>query len=115
VVVPDRGEIWWASLPEPEGSGPGGRRPVVVIQSDVFNRSAIGTTIVAIVTSNLSRAEAPGNVLLTTRQSGLSKDSVVNVSQLFTLDKTMLTERVGALSAQLFHKIEDGLRRVLDL
>ncbi len=115
MVVHERGDIWWADLPDPEGSGPGGRRPVVVIQSDAFNRSAIATTIVAIITSNLARADAPGNVLLTARQSGLRKDSVVNVSQIFTVDRSILTTKVGSLGAQLFHRVEDGVRRVLSL
>lgn len=113
VVVPEQGDIWWASLPK--GSGPGGRRPVVVIQSNVFNQSAIGTTIIAIMTSNLALVAAPGNVLVTAKQSGLPKDSVINVSQLFTVDKTMLTEKVGALNGQIFRRLEEGLRRVLDL
>jgi len=115
MVAHERGDIWWAELTDPDGSGPGGRRPVVIIQSDAFNRSAIGTTIIAIMTSNLDRAEAPGNVLLKASQSGLPKDSVVNVSQLFTVDKDVLTKKVGSLSAPLFQRVEDGLRRGLDL
>lgn len=114
-MVIERGDIWWASLPEPDGSGPGGRRPVLVIQADAFNRSAIGTTIIAILTGRLDRAQAPGNVLLTAKQTGLPRDSVVNVSQLFTVDKAVLTERVSALSGPLMGKVDDGLTRVLAL
>ena len=115
MVVLERGDIWWADLPDPDDSGPGGRRPVVIIQNDVFNRSSIATTIVAIVTSNLGRAAAPGNVLMTARQSGLPKDSVVNVAQLFTVDRSILTTKVGSMSAPLLRRVEDGLRRVLEL
>lgn len=111
----ERGEIWWAGLAEPSGSGPGGRRPVLVIQADRFNRSAIQTTVVAVITAQLSRAAAPGNVLLTADQSGLPRDSVVNVSQLVTVDRGVLTERVSALGATSMKKVDAGLRRVLDL
>lgn len=110
-----RGEIWWASLPDPRGSEPGYRRPVLVVQSDVFNRSRIRTVLVAAITSNLRLAEAPGNVHLTHRQSGLSQESVVNVSQVLTLDRQFLIERVGRLSSKLFTKVEAGLRLVLSL
>ena len=92
-----RGEIWWADLPEPRRSEPGYRRPVLVVQADAFNRSRIQTVIVAAITSKLGLAEAPGNVLLPARSSGLPRDSVVNVSQLLTLDRGFLTERAGAL------------------
>lgn len=111
----ERGEIWWAGLAEPFGSGPGGRRPVLIVQADRFNRSAIQTTIVAAITGQLSRAEAPGNVLLTSEQSGLPRDSVVNVSQLVTVDCDLLTERVSTLGVASMRKVDAGLRRVLDL
>ncbi len=111
----NRGEIWWASLPEPVGSGPGYRRPVLVIQADEFNESRIGTTIVAAVTSNVALAAAPGNKLLKARSSGLGKDSVVNVSQLLTVDKRLLTERVKRLDESLMTDIEEGLRLALAL
>ena len=81
-----RGEIWWASLPAPTGSGPGFRRPVLVLQADPFNQSGISTIIVAAITSNLLIADAPGNLRLSKTDSGLSKPSVVNVSQIVTLD-----------------------------
>ncbi len=92
-----QGEVWWADLAEPAGSEPGFRRPVVVVQGDAFNRSRISTVVCVALTSNLRWAEAPGNVLLGARLTGLPKDSVVNVSQLVTLDREALTERAGAL------------------
>ena len=108
-----RGELWWASLPSPRGSEPGFRRPVLVVQADPFNLSRIRTVVVAAVTSNVSLAAAPGNVLLPRRQTGLSKASVANVSQLLTLDRTFLTERIGQLSAKCMAAVDDGLRLVL--
>ena len=102
-MVIAQGEAWWADLPAPEGSGPGFRRPVVVVQSDALNRSRLGTVVCVPLTSNLRWADAPGNTLLTARATGLPKDSVANASQVITLDKTVLTERVGKLS---FAKIE---------
>jgi mRNA interferase MazF len=110
-----RGEIWWASLPAPKGSEPGFRRPVLVVQSDAFNRSRIGTVVVAAITSNTALAEAPGNVLLGRRTSGLPKVSVVNVSQVLTLDRTMLTEPVKTLSKREMTSIDNGLRLVMGL
>ena len=108
-----RGEVWWASLPEPRGSGPGFRRPVLVIQSDPFNESRINTVIVAVVTSNLRLADAPGNVLLERRQSRLPRDSVINVSQILTIDKAFLTERVSLLRTEIMARVEAGLKLVL--
>ena len=110
-----RGEIWWASLRDPEGSGPGYRRPVPVIQSNDFNESRIRTVIVAAITSNLALARASGNVLCRKKQTRLSKDSVVNVSQVLTIDKGFLTERISSLPAPLFQQVEEGLRLVLSL
>lgn len=110
-----RGEVWWANLAAPAGSGPGFRRPVLVVQSDAFNRSRIGTVMVAAITSNLRLAEAPGNVKLTRRQSGLPKASVVNVSQVLTLDRRFLTERVGRLPAEKVAAVDSGLRLALSL
>ena len=110
-----RGEVWWASLPPPTGSGPGHRRPVVVIQSDPFNRSRISTVIVAVVTSNLRLADAPGNVTLEQSASGLPRDSVINVSQIITVDKSFLTEGVGTLPHDIVTGVESGLRLVLGL
>ena len=110
-----RGEIWWASLPESVGSEPGYRRPVLIIQADEFNRSTIRTAICAAVTSNIGLASAPGNVHISTRSSGLPKPSVVNVSQLISLDRTRLMERVKALDAQSMIQVDEGLRLVLKL
>jgi mRNA interferase MazF len=110
-----RGEIWWSDLPEPRRSEPGFRRPVLVVQADAFNRSRIQTVIVAVITSNLEIAAAPGNVLLPARSSGLPRDSVVNVSQLLTVDRDFLTEHAGTLPARLQGSVDAGLRSVLQL
>jgi mRNA interferase MazF len=110
-----RGEIWWVSLPPPTKSGPGYRRPVLVIQSDHFNASALNTVVVVSITSNLRLARAPGNVLCRKKQTKLSKDSVVNVSQVATVDKTLLTERISNLPTHVIERVESGLRLVLSL
>lgn len=110
-----RGDIWWASLPEPVKSEPGFRRPVFIIQSDDFNRSRIATVVAVVITSNTRLAQAPGNVFLSQKLSGLPKDSVVNVSQVVTLDKSCLTEKVGVLTPETIDRIEKGLRLVLQL
>jgi mRNA interferase MazF len=110
-----RGEIWWASLGEPKGSEPGFRRPVLIVQSNEFNESAIRTSICAAMTSNMRLAEAPGNVRVTRRASGLAQESVVNVSQLITLDKRMLTEKVGRLPAESLRDVDAGIKLVLAL
>lgn len=114
-MVIERGEIWWADLPEPTGSEPGFRRPVLVIQSDGFNRSRIATVIVLVVTSNLRLAEAPGNVFLPKKITGLDKDSIANISQVITVDKSFLTEKAGAIPVFQLREIENGLRMVLGL
>jgi len=113
--VSRRGEIWWASLGDPRGSEPGYRRPVLVIQSDAFNRSRISTVLVAVITSNLRLADAPGNVRLSQRYSGLRKESVVNVSQVLTLDKRYLAERAGKAPPSVMESVDEGLRLVLSL
>jgi len=110
-----RGEIWWANLPEPVGSEPGYRRPVLVIQDDIFTQSRIRTVIVVVITSNTQLAEAPGNVLLPRQASGLPKDSVANVSQILTLDKAFLVERIGSLPNSLQEEVDEGLRKILTL
>lgn len=110
-----RGELWWAELPEPAGSGPGYRRPVLVIQSDDFNRSRIRTVVGAAVTTNLNLADAPGNVILPRRATGLPRQSVINVSQVVTLDKQFLSERVGRVTDEVLRRVDDGLRLVLSL
>ncbi|MGH7965826.1 MAG: type II toxin-antitoxin system PemK/MazF family toxin [Candidatus Binatia bacterium] len=110
-----RGELWWAALREPSGSAPGYRRPVAIIQSNDFTASRIDTVIGAAVSSNTRLAFAPGNVFLRRREAGLSRDSVINVSQLLTLNKAVLTERIGRLSPQRLQELDIGLRLVLAL
>jgi mRNA interferase MazF len=110
-----RGEVWWASLPEPTGSGPGFRRPVVIVQSNPFNESRISTVVVAVVTSNLALAGAPGNVRIGKSDSGLPKASVVNVSQLLTLDRGLLTDRIKPLPSKVLGQVNEGLQLVLGL
>src|SRR5213594_770828 len=114
-MVARRGEIWWANLPRPTGSGPGFRRPVVIAQSDAFNASVLSTVVVAIVTSNLLLGNAPGNIVLPRRHSRLKRKSVINVSQLFTIDKALLSDRISRLSDALIHRLDDGLKLVLSL
>ncbi len=111
----NRGEIWWASLPHPTDSGPGFRRPVLIMQSNAFNHSRIGTVIIAVITSNLSLENAPGNVRVTRSESGLSKPSVINVSQVVTVDKSLLTEKVKCLPGNILGRVEAGLQLVLCL
>jgi mRNA interferase MazF len=111
----ERGEIWWATLPAPRASEPGYQRPVLIIQSDAFNRSNIQTVIAAVVTSNMRLAKAPGNVALDRAQSGLPKPSVVNVSQIVTLDRTYLSECVGRLPPEMMTAVGSGVRLVLSL
>lgn len=108
-----QGEVWWADLPEPSGSEPGFRRPVVVVQGDAFNRSQIATVVCLSLTSNLRWSAAPGNVVLSAKMTGLPKDSVANVSQLVTLDKTALTERSGKLSRSKIQLVFVGIDLVL--
>ena len=109
-----RGEIWWATLPDPSGEGEDIRHPVVVVSSDAFNDSAIRTVNAIVLTGRLELAAAPGNFLLTRAQSGLEKDSVVNVSQLVTLDRTYLRERAGGIPDDMPDRLDRGLRLVLD-
>jgi len=110
-----RGEVWWASLPAPTGSGPGFRRPVLVIQSDPFNQSRIATVVAAVITSNLALADSPGNVRMGRSESGLAKSSVVNVSQVITLDRRVFTQRVRAVPGTTMRHVDEGLRLVLGL
>ncbi len=97
-MVVSQGEIWWADLAEPAGSEPGFRRPVLVIQGDTFNRSQIATVVCVVLTSNLKWADAPGNVMLSAKETSLPKDSVANVSQVVTVDKGALAAQVGKIS-----------------
>ncbi len=110
-----RGDVWWAALGPPTGSGPGYRRPVVILQTNVFNDSRLGTVVVAAITSNLRLADAPGNLRCRPQETGLSKPSVINVSRLATIDKDQLQEMVGHLGGRLMRRIEDGVRLVLGL
>ena len=110
-----RGEIWWGSLPEPTGSGPGFRRPLLIVSANSFNDSRISTVVAAVITSNLRVADAPGNVRLPTKGTGLTKASVVNVSQIITVDKTFLTEPIGRLNPRLLAEVDEGLRLVLSI
>ncbi len=112
-MVIGQGDIWWADLPEPVGSGPGLRRPVVIVQGNSFNRSRLRTTVVVPLTSNLRLAEMPGNVGLSRRHTSLPQDSVANVTQLMAIDRDLLTERIGRLSGPQFELILQGIELVL--
>ncbi len=114
-MVIRRGEIWWASLPAPRSSEPGYRRPVLVVQADAFNVSRIQTVVAIAITSNVRLAQAPGNVLLSAKSSGLAKQSVANVSQVITLDKSFLEKRIGLLRKRELELVEEGLKLVLSL
>lgn len=110
-----RGEIWWADLNEPRGSEPGYRRPLLIVQDDGFNRSRISTVLAVVVTSNLRLVDAPGNVLIPAKAAGLPGDSVANVSQIVTLDREFLDERVGRLPTRYMAAVDAGLKLVLGL
>jgi mRNA interferase MazF len=114
-LVVDRGSIWWADLGKPIGSAPGYRRPVLVIQSDIFNQTPIRTAIVLAITSNAERAHLPGNVVLHADQTNLPLDSVANVSQLLTIDRSRLESCIGNVDDLTMRKVSAGLRLVLDL
>jgi mRNA interferase MazF len=108
-VVVSQGEVWWADLPMPQGSEPGYRRPFVVVQGDLLNRSRISTVVCVLLTTNLRWANAPGNVLLSSRFTGLPKDSIANVTQMVTLDHAELSERVGKLPRAKIELLLAGL------
>lgn len=110
-----RGQVWWADLGEPTASEPGFRRPVVIIQSDDFNRSRISTVVVIVLTSNLRLAKAPGNVTLPKTRTGLTKESVANVSQIITIDRQFLSEEIGQVDHVTMLRIDEGIRLVLSL
>jgi mRNA interferase MazF len=112
-VVITQGEVWWADLGEPVGSEPGFERPVVIVQGEEFNRSRIATVVCVPLTSNLKWAEAPGNSVFSPRETGLSKPSVANVSQIVALDRAVLRDRAGKLSRQRLSLILDGIDVVL--
>ncbi len=113
-MVINQGDIYWIELDEPEGSEPGYKHPHVIVQNNLFNRSQIKTVLVCPLTTNLKRATAPGNVLLDKKESNLSKQSVVNVTQVFTVDKAQLDEYVGTLSSRRITEILNGIKLVLD-
>jgi len=114
-MVVERGQVWWADLGEPRGSEPGYRRPLLIVQDDAFNRSRLRTVIAVVLTSNLRLVDAPGNVLIPAKTSGLPRDSVANVSQVITIDREVLDEPVGRLRGQILKDIDNGLRLVLSL
>jgi mRNA interferase MazF len=114
-VVVERGQVWWADLGEPAGSEPGFRRPVLIVQSDAFNRSRLRTVLAVVLTSNVRLVDAPGNVLIPAKAAGLPKDSVANVSQVITIDRDFLTELAGRVRGHVLTDIENGLRLVLAL
>lgn len=114
-MVVSRGEIWWARLPKPRGSEPGCSRPVLIVSTDRFNSSNINTVLCVAITSNANLGVAAGNVMLSPAESGLSKPSAANVSQMITVDKSFLFKRVGTLIGAPFQRVEDGLRLVLGL
>jgi mRNA interferase MazF len=113
-LVINQGDVYWIDLEQPSGSEPGYRHPHVVVQNNVFNRSEIRTVVVCALTSNLKRANAPGNVLLETKETNLPKRSVANVSQLFTVDKSQLAEYAGTLSPNRVNAILQGIELVLE-
>ena len=113
-MVIHQGDVFWIDLEEPKGSEPGYRHPHVVIQNNLFNRSKIGTVVVCALTSNLRRADAPGNVLLDKKEANLPKQSVINVSQIITVDKGQVGEYIGALSSQRVRQILDGIKLVVE-
>lgn len=109
-----QGDVYWVELGEPSRSGPGFRHPHVVVQNDLFNASAIHTVVVCALTSNLKRAKAPGNVRLAKGEANLPRDSVVNVSQLTTVDKDELVEKIGSLAPERLLEILEGLNLLLE-
>lgn len=109
-----QGQVYWIDFGPPAGSAPAERHPCVVVQTDIFNRSAIGTTVICLITSNLSRSKAPGNVLLKKGEANLPKESVVNVSQILTVDKAELVEWIGKLSSVAAAAVRDGLHLLFD-
>ena len=113
MVTLSQGDIWWADLGEPSGSGPGYRRPVVIVQGNSINRSRLNTVVCVPLTSNLVWSNAPGNILIVTKESGLPKDSVANPSQIVSLDRNVLTEHTGRLSAKILKQVLTGIDIIL--
>jgi mRNA interferase MazF len=114
-VVVHRGEIWWADLAEPRGSEPGFRHPVLILQAEPFNRSRLRTVVGIVVSSNTRLLDAPGNVLLSAKETGLPRDSVANVTQFVTIDRDYLEDRAGRISPRTSARVEAGVRLVLSL
>ncbi len=114
-MVVERGTVVWGELPEPRGSEPGFRRPLLVVQADAFNRSRLPTVVALALSSNLRLLDAPGNVLLPAKATGLPKDSVANVTQIVTIDARYLHDPLAKLPTRLMEQIADGLRLVLNL
>jgi mRNA interferase MazF len=112
-MVISQGDVFWVDLSKPSGSGPGYRHPHVVIQNDVFNRSRIATVVVCALTSNLKLGASPGNVTLRKREAGLTKRSVVNISQIFTVDKSDLVQRIGSLAPARTREVLKGVHLLL--
>jgi len=113
-MVINQGDVFWIDLEEPKGSEPGYRHPHVVVQNNLFNHSKIGTVVVCALTSNLKRANAPGNVLLEKKEANVPKQSVVNVSQIFTVDKSQVGDYIGTLSPRRVRQILDGIKLVME-
>lgn len=113
-MVVQQGDIYWVDLGEPVGSAPGFRHPHIVVQNNAFNQSAINTVVVCALTSNLNRANAPGNVRLERGEANLPKSCVVNISQVFTIDRSQLVEKIGVLSAERMRQVLDGLYLLLE-
>lgn len=114
-MVVQRREVWWADLDEPQGSEPGFRRPILIVQADAFNRSKLRTMVGIALTSNTRLLDAPGNVLLPSKATGLPRDSVANVTQIVTLDEDYLIKRTGRIAPILMAQVDAGLKLVLDL
>ena len=112
-MVIEQGEIYWVDLGEPSGSAPGYRHPHIVVQNDIFNRSRINTVVVCVITSNLKRAKIPGNVVIEKGEANMPKKSMVNVTQLYTVDKKDLVEKIGKVSEKKLHRILEGVSLVL--
>jgi mRNA interferase MazF len=113
-VVIRQGDVYWIEFEEPEGSEPGYKHPHVVVQNNLFNHSRINTVLVCPLTSNLKRANSPGNVLLSKREANLPKPSVINVSQIFTVDKSQLGDYLGTLSSERLRQALDGIKLLLE-
>ena len=112
-MVIQQGEVWWAELPDPIGSGPGFRRPILIVQGEALNRSRLATVVCVPLTSNLRWVTAPGNVLLSAQRTGLPKDSVANVSQIVALDRSVLTELVGQIPPSQLEAVLKGIEIIL--